>query len=39
MVLSAHNESEYLIELVNLGIYRFILKPMDYDNFIVILKV
>ena len=37
MVLSAHNESEYLMELVNLGIYRFILKPMDYDNFIEII--
>jgi YesN/AraC family two-component response regulator len=34
IVLSAHNESEYLIELVNLGIYRFILKPMDYNNFL-----
>ncbi len=37
IVLSAHNESEYLMELVNLGIYRFILKPMDYDNFIEII--
>jgi len=40
IVLSAHNESEYLMELVNLGIYRFILKPMDYDNFFeVIFKI
>ena len=40
IVLSAHNESEYLIELVNLGIYRFILKPMDYNNFFeIIFKV
>lgn len=37
IVLSAHNESEYLMELVNLGIYRFILKPMDYDNFFQII--
>jgi len=37
IVLSAHNESEYLMELVNLGIYRFILKPMDYNNFIEII--
>ena len=37
IVLSAHNESEYLMELVNLGIYRFILKPMDYDNFFEII--
>ncbi len=40
IVLSAHNESNYLIELVNLGIYRFILKPMDYNSFVeVIFKV
>ena len=40
IVLSAHNESEYLMELVNLGIYRFILKPMDYNNFLeVIYKI
>ena len=40
IVLSAHNESEYLIELVNLGIYRFIIKPMDYNNFFeIIFKV
>lgn len=40
IVLSAHNESEYLMELVNLGIYRFILKPMDYNNFFeIIFKV
>ena len=40
IVLSAHNESEYLLELVNLGIYRFILKPMDYNNFFeIIFKV
>lgn len=37
IVLSAHNESDYLIELVNLGIYRFILKPMDYNNFFEII--
>ena len=40
IVLSAHNESKYLMELVNLGIYRFILKPMDYNNFFeIIFKV
>lgn len=37
IVLSAHNESEYLMELVNLGIYKFILKPIDYDNFFEII--
>ena len=40
IVLSAHNESEYLMELINLGISQFILKPINYDSFIdVIYKV
>ncbi|MEZ4694429.1 MAG: response regulator transcription factor [Aliarcobacter sp.] len=40
LVLSAHNESDYLLELVNIGIAQFILKPVDYDNFLeVIFKV
>ena len=40
IVLSAHNESEYLMELINLGISQFILKPIDFDNFVeVIYKV
>ena len=40
IVLSAHNESEYLMELVNIGIAQFILKPIDYNNFLdVIYKV
>jgi len=40
IVLSAHNESSYLMELVNIGISQFILKPIDFDNFVdVIFKV
>jgi DNA-binding response OmpR family regulator len=40
IVLSAHNDSKYLMELINLGITQFILKPLDYDNFVdVIYKV
>ena len=40
IVLSAHNESEYLMQLINLGISQFILKPIDFDNFVeVIYKV
>lgn len=40
LVLSAHNESDYLLELVNLGIAQFILKPVDYDSFLeIIFKV
>ena len=34
IVLSAHNESEYLMELVNIGIAQFILKPIDYNIFL-----
>lgn len=34
LVLSAHNESEYLMELINIGIRQFILKPLNYNNFI-----
>jgi DNA-binding response OmpR family regulator len=40
LVLSAHNESEYLMQLINLGIRQFILKPLDYNNFLdVIFKI
>lgn len=40
IVLSAHNESEYLMELVNIGISQFILKPIEYDSFTdVIFKI
>ncbi len=37
IVLSAYNESIYLMELINLGIYRFILKPINHDNFFEII--
>ncbi|MDZ7819555.1 MAG: response regulator [Aliarcobacter sp.] len=40
LVLSAHNESEYLMQLINLGIRQFILKPLDYNNFLdVVFKI
>jgi DNA-binding response OmpR family regulator len=40
LVLSAHNESEYLMELINIGIRQFILKPLEYNNFLdVIFKI
>jgi DNA-binding response OmpR family regulator len=40
LVLSAHNESEYLMQLINLGIRQFILKPLEYNNFLdVIFKI
>lgn len=34
LVLSAHNDIEYLMELINIGIRQFILKPLNYNNFI-----
>lgn len=34
VVLSAHSEQHHLLELINLGICKFILKPIDYDNFL-----
>lgn len=37
IVLSAHNESDYLMELVNIGITQFILKPIEFDNFVDIM--
>lgn len=37
IVLSAHNETDYLMELVNIGISQFILKPIDYNNFLEII--
>ena len=37
IVLSAHNETEYLMELVNIGISHFILKPIEYDSFLEVI--
>ncbi len=34
IVLSAHSESHYLLELVNIGISQFIPKPLNYDTFV-----
>ncbi len=33
IVISAHNESDHLIELINIGISNFILKPIDINHF------
>lgn len=33
VVISAHNESEYLFELINIGVASFILKPLDLQQF------
>lgn len=37
IVLSAHSESHYLLELVNIGISHFITKPLHYDSFVHVL--
>ena len=37
IVISAHNESEYLLELVNMGIEQFLLKPNNYDTMLHVL--
>ena len=34
LVVSAHTESEKLLELLNIGIYKFIQKPVDYETLI-----
>ncbi len=34
IVLSAHSESEYLMELVNIGISQFITKPIEINSFV-----
>ena len=39
IVLSAHSESEYLLELVNIGISQFIQKPLNYDDFVHVIFV
>ncbi|AXX95267.1 response regulator transcription factor [Arcobacter ellisii] len=40
IVLSAYNEKDYLMELINVGISQFILKPIDYNTFLdVIFKI
>lgn len=37
IVLSAHDESSYLLPLINLGIERFVKKPIDYQELIEVL--
>jgi len=40
IVLSAHDESAYLLPLINLGIEQFIKKPIDYQELLkVLLKI
>lgn len=40
IMVSGHNENEYLLQLIHLGISRFILKPLQTNEFLtVMLKV
>ena len=38
IVMSAHNESTYLLELINLGISNFVLKPVDITQFQTVIS-
>ncbi len=38
IVMSAHNESSYLLQLINLGISNFLLKPIDITLFQTVLS-
>jgi DNA-binding response OmpR family regulator len=37
IIISAHDESEYLLPLVNIGIEYFVKKPINYDDFFSVL--
>ncbi len=37
IVISAHSESEYLIDLVNIGVEQFLIKPHDYNTVLKVL--
>ena len=37
IVISAHDESKYLLDLINLGVDFFVLKPMDLKQFLTVL--
>lgn len=34
LVTSAHNDTEYLIKLIEIGVDKFITKPIDMNNFL-----
>ena len=39
VILSAHDETEYLLSLINLGVEQFIKKPIDYQELLKVLLV
>lgn len=38
IVISAHDEAKYLLELINLGVEHFVLKPLDLNLFLTVLE-
>lgn len=38
IILSAHNDTEYLLKAIEVGVEYFILKPIQYDNMFDVLK-
>jgi len=37
IVISAHDEARYLLELINLGVEHFVLKPLDLNLFLTVI--
>ena len=37
IILSAHSDSEYLVQLINIGVSKFLNKPVNHDEFFTIL--
>lgn len=38
IVISAHDEARYLLELINLGVEHFVLKPLDLKLFLTVIE-
>ena len=38
IVISAHDEAKYLLELINMGVDNFILKPLDINQFLEVIQ-
>ena len=37
IVISAHDEAKYLLDLINMGVDNFVLKPLDIGQFLGVL--
>jgi putative two-component system response regulator len=38
IIISAHDEARYLLELINLGVEHFVLKPLDLQLFLAVVE-